>query len=130
MYQKKPVLFQLQHYICPQNAKNFGKNNDLRKEHTFQLVIHHHHQLNLSEHDLLKLNMNEHGRCNHSHIHTSTNSTEKASHALLYTHWQSGRAEWENIWLKVMMYGLSATRSMPHDWKLNFFLSGATKLSQ
>ena len=77
MYQKKPVLFQLQHYICPQNAKNFGKNYDLRKVHTFQLLIHHHHQLNLSEHDLFKLNMNEHGWCNHSHIHSQVQTPQR-----------------------------------------------------
>ena len=42
------------------------------------------------------------------------------------TYWLSGRAGWENIWLEVMAYGLSAARSVRHDRDPNIFLSSPT----
>ena len=32
-----------------------------------------------------------------------------------------GRARWENVWLEVMAYGLSAARSVRHDQEPNIF---------
>ena len=36
----------------------------------------------------------------------------------------------KNIWLEVMMYGLSAARSVRHDLEPNIYPSSLTKVSQ